>query len=583
MLPGHFGAATGVRSRPSMPGTGLVPKKLDMEVFDSSEDSEDEVDLDKPVSAEDLKDDKYWQALEKKAYTMVKKSMEQLETVEEGSAEDETPVQEASSTVKKPSKFSEMFQSRKEKERKREREARERAMEEAGKGEETFPHKSDPPTEKPFYGPPLPPEMQKNTPEKKKKDLTSHGHQGKPTLAASKEKEEKPTKSEPMKTVQSAKDSADRARTPRMESTTQTAGPPIVQTRPTAEPPNAEQSSEPDTPEHRRPYGWVSSGIKKYNDDERARLDAEVNNFWGSKFSRDREKPWWNIEDPKERERARLCQDRSQTNIRRTGSSGREPGATSASYKPPGFEKQVTYDVDRSPAMLPGHFGASTGVRSRPSMPGTGLVPKKLDMEVFDSSEDSEDEVDLDKPISAEDLKDDKYWQALEKKAYTMVKKSMEQLETIDEGSAKDETPVQETSSTVKKPSKFSEMFQSRKEKERKREREARERAMEEAGKGEETFPHKSDPPTAKPFYSPPLPPEMQKKTPEKKTKKDLSSHGHQGKPTLAASKAKEDEPSTSKKSDGTFTPTKLVRKIKVGVNKVKDSIESKLSGEESD
>ncbi|XP_035670301.1 uncharacterized protein LOC118411910 isoform X2 [Branchiostoma floridae] len=582
MLPGHFGASTGSQSRPSMPGTGLVPKKLDIEVFDSSVDSEDEIDLDKPVSVEDLKDDKYWKALEKKAYTVVKKSMEQLETVEECSAKDETPVQEASSTLKKPSKFSQMFQSRKEKERKREREARERAMEEAGKGEETFPHKSDPPTAKPFYGPPLPPEMQKNTPEKKKKDLTKNGHQGKPTLAASKEKEEKPTKSEPMKTVQSAKDADDRPRTPRMESTAQTAGPPIVQTGLTAEPPNAEQSSEPDTSEHQRPYSWVSSGIKKYNDDERARLDAEVNYYWGSKFSRDREKPWWNIEDPEERERARLRQDRSHTNIRRAESSGRELGATSASYKPPGIEKQVKYDVDRSPVMLPGHFGASTGVRSRPSMPGTGLVPKKLDMEVFDSSEDSEDEIDLDKPVSAEDLKDDEYWKALEKKAYTMVKKSMEQLETVEECSAKDETPVQEASSTVKKPFKFSQMFQSRKEKERKREREARERAMEEAGKGEETFPHKSDPPTEKTFYGPPLPPEMQKNTSEKK-KKDLSSRGHQGKPTLAASKAKEEEPSTSKKSGGTLTPTKLVRKMKVGVNKVKNSIESKLSGEESD
>ncbi|XP_035692366.1 uncharacterized protein LOC118426886 isoform X2 [Branchiostoma floridae] len=283
--------------------------------------------------------------------------------------------------------------------------------------------------------------------------------------------------------------------------------------------------------------------------------------------------------DTAERETERLHQDRSQTDLRRTGSSSMAPGATSASYKPPGIEKQVKYDVDRSPVMLPGHVGASTGVRSRPSMPGTGSVPKKLDMEVFDSSEDSEDQIDLDKPVSAEDLEDDQYWQALEKKVYAMVKKSME-LETVEEGSAEDETPVQEASSTVEKPSKFSEMFQSRKERERKREREARERAMKEAA-GKNEVPHKLDPPTAKPFYGPPLPPEMQKNTPEKK-KTGLTRHGHKGKATLVASKAEEEEPSTSKKSGGKLTPSKLVGKIKGGFTRVKDSIKSKLSGEES-
>ncbi|XP_078613740.1 uncharacterized protein LOC144883261 [Branchiostoma floridae x Branchiostoma japonicum] len=267
----------------------------------------------------------------------------------------------------------------------------------------------------------------------------------------------------------------------------------------------------------------------------------------------------------------------TQRDLWRTGSSSMAPGATSASYKPPGIEKQVK--GDRSPVMLPGHVGASTGVRSRPSMPGTGSVPKKLDMEVFDSSEDSEDQIDLDKPVSAEDLEDDEYWQALEKKVYAMVKKSME-LETVEEGSAKDETPVQEASSTVKKPSKFSEMFQSRKERERKREREARERAMKEAA-GKNEVPHKLDPPTAKPFYGPPLPPEMQKNTPEKK-KTGLTRHGHKGKATLVASKAEEEEPSTSKKSGGKLTPSKLVGKIKGGFTRVKDSIKSKLSGEES-
>ncbi|XP_078580889.1 uncharacterized protein LOC144864567 [Branchiostoma floridae x Branchiostoma japonicum] len=375
------------------------------------------------------------------------------------------------------------------------------------------------------------------------------------------------TKPLPMKTAQSVKDSTDRPRTPQKESTARTAGQPRDQTRPTSHPPNAEQSTGPGTPEHRRPYGWVSSGIKKYNDDERARLDAEVDQYWGGKFSRGREKSWWNIEDPEERERARLCKDRSQTDLRRTGSSGRVPGETSASYKPPGIGKEVKYDVDRTPVMLPGHFGESTGVRSRASRPDKGLVPKKLDMEVFDSSEDSEDEVDLDKPVSVEDLRDDEYWQALEKKAYAMVKKSMEQLETVEE----DETPVQEASPTAKKPSKFSQMFQSRKEKERKREREARKRAM------KEEVPHKSVPPNAKPFYGPPLPPDMQKK------KTGLTRHGHQEKPTLAASKAEDEESSTSKKSSGRLTPSKLVGKIKGSLTRVKDSIKSRLSGEESD
>ncbi|XP_078580494.1 uncharacterized protein LOC144864368 isoform X2 [Branchiostoma floridae x Branchiostoma japonicum] len=259
-----------------------------------------------------------------------------------------------------------------------------------------------------------------------------------------------------------------------------------------------------------------------------------------------------------------------------TALSDRVPGATSASYKPPDIGKEVKYDVDRSPVMLPGHFGASTGVRSRPSMPGTGLVPKKLDMEVFDWSEDSEDELDLDKPISVEDLKDDEYWEALEKKAYAMVKKSMEQLETVEEDFPEDETPVQEASPTTKKPSKFSQMFQSRKEKERKREREARKRAM------KEEVSHKSAPSNAKPFYGPPLPPVMQKSTPEKK-KRGLTRHWHQEKPTLVASKAEDEEPSASKKSGGRLTPSKLVGKIKDSLTRVKDSIKSRLSGEESD
>ncbi|CAH1245038.1 Hypp7422 [Branchiostoma lanceolatum] len=349
-----------------------------------------------------------------------------------------------------------------------------------------------------------------------------------------------------------------------------------------SDPQTTDEPAETDDSEPKLPYGWVSSGIKKYTVEERARLDAEVDGYWGKKFSKNREKPWWNIVDPEEREAARL-RHRSKTDLRPTGSSKGAPGATSASFKQPGFEKQVKYDVDRSPVMLPGHFGASTGVRSRASRPDVGLVPKKLEMEFFDSSEDSEDEIDLDKPVSLEDLQDDDYWRAMEKKAYTIVvKASMEQLETVDE-SPEHEIPVQEAKPTGKKLNNLSQMFQSRKEKEKRREREAREMAMKEKEeKKAHMFEHKSDPPNEEPFTGPPLPPEMLKNTPEKK-KRGLTRHGHEGVPTLAAETTKEGEAGTSKKSVGRLTPTKLVSKIKGGFAKVKDSIKSKLSGESSD
>ncbi|CAH1276950.1 Hypp9436 [Branchiostoma lanceolatum] len=347
----------------------------------------------------------------------------------------------------------------------------------------------------------------------------------------------------------------------------------------------ADEPAESDDSEPKLPYGWVSSGMKKYTDEERARLDAEVDGYWGKKFSKNHEKSWWNIEDPKQREAARLRQ-RSKTNLRPTGSSKGVPRATSASYKQPGVQKQVKYDVGRSPVMLPGHFGASTGVRARASRPNAGLVPKKLEMEFFDSSEDSEDEIDLDKPVSLEDLQDDEYWRVMEKKTYAIVKASMEQLETVDE-SPEEEKPVQEAKPTGKKPNEFSQMFhgQSRKEKEKKREREVREMVMKEKeGKKAHMFEHKSDPPNAKTSESidPPLPPEMLKNTPEKK-KKGLTCYGHQGVPTLAAENVKEGEAITSKKSVGRLTPTKLVGKIKDGFAKVKDSIKSKSSEESSD
>ncbi|XP_078693682.1 uncharacterized protein LOC144923194 isoform X2 [Branchiostoma floridae x Branchiostoma belcheri] len=410
-----------------------------------------------------------------------------------------------------------------------------------------------------------------------------------------------------MKTTQPAKDSADRPRTPLKESAT--AGPSSAQTGPAsvkstqpandsadtprtpqkesaaARPSSAQTTltagqfraqTEYKLPKRKRPDAWVSSGIKKYTDEERAKLDAEVDEYWGRRFSKDRDKPWWNIEDPEERERARLRQDRSKTDLRRTGS-----GVAAASYK------QVKYGggVDRSPVMLPGHYGAATGM-SRASRPGTGLVPKKLEMDFFDSSEDSEDEIDLDKPISKEDLHDDEYWMAMEKKAYSMVKTSMEQLETgqletVDEESPVDEKKVQGASPTVKKPSKFARMFQSRKEREQKIDREAREMAMkQQAAKKRDTVEHKSDPPNGKPVYGPPLSPEMQR---EKEKKKGLTRYGHKGVPTFATMKSKEEEPSTSQKSGGRLTPTKLVGKIKGGFTRVKDSIRSRLSGEESD
>ncbi|KAI8510605.1 hypothetical protein Bbelb_115210 [Branchiostoma belcheri] len=381
-----------------------------------------------------------------------------------------------------------------------------------------------------------------------------------------------------MKSTQPANDSADTPRTPQKESAA--ARPSSAQTTPTAGQFRAQTEYKP--PERKRPDAWVSSGIKKYTDEERAKLDAEVDEYWGRRFSKDREKPWWNIEDPEERERARLRQDRSKTDLRRTGS-----GVAAASYKRPGIQEQVKYGggVDRSPVMLPGHYGAATGV-SRASRPGTGLVPKKLEMDFFDSSEDSEDEIDLDKPISKEDLHDDEYWMAMEKKAYSMVKASMEQLETgqletVDEESPVDEKKVQGASPTVKKPSKFARMFQSRKEREQKIDREAREMAMkQQAAKKLDTVEHKSDPPNGKPVYGPPLPPEMQR---EKEKKKGLTRYGHKPVPTLATMKSKEEEPSTSQKSGGRLTPTKLVGKIKGGFTRVKDSIRSRLSGEESD
>ncbi|XP_078671308.1 uncharacterized protein LOC144911280 [Branchiostoma floridae x Branchiostoma belcheri] len=381
-----------------------------------------------------------------------------------------------------------------------------------------------------------------------------------------------------MKSTQPANNSADTPRTPQKESAA--ARPSSAQTTPTAGQFRAQTEYKP--PERKRPDAWVSSGIKKYTDEERAKLDAEVDEYWGKRFSKDREKPWWNIEDPEERERARLHQDRSKTDLRRTGS-----GVAAASYKRPGIQEQVKYGggVDRSPVMLPGHYGAATGV-SRASRPGTGLVPKKLEMEFFDSSEDSEDEIDLDKPISKEDLHDDEYWMAMEKKAYAMVKTSMEQLETgqletVDEESPVDEKKVQGASPAVKKPSKFARMFQSRKEREQKIDREAREMAMkQQAAKKLDTVEHKSDPPNGKPVYGPPLPPEMQR---EKEKKKGLTRYGYKGVPTLATMKSKEEEPSTSQKSGGRLTPTKLVGKIKGGFTRVKDSIRSRLSGEESD
>ncbi|KAI8495141.1 Tetratricopeptide repeat protein 14 [Branchiostoma belcheri] len=381
-----------------------------------------------------------------------------------------------------------------------------------------------------------------------------------------------------VKSTQPANDSADTPRTPQKESAA--ARPSSAQTTPTAGQFRAQTEYKP--PERKRPDAWVSSGIKKYTDEERAKLDAEVDEYWGKRFSKDREKPWWNIEDPEERERARLRQDRSKTDLRRTGS-----GVAAASYKRPGIQEQVKYGggVDRSPVMLPGHYGAATGV-SRASRPGTGLVPKKLEMEFFDSSEDSEDEIDLDKPISKEDLHDDEYWMAMEKKAYAMVKASMEQLETgqlemVDEESSVDEKKVQGASPTVKKPSKFARMFQSRKEREQKIDREAREMAMkQQAAKKLDTVEHKSDPPNGKPVYGPPLPPEMQR---EQEKKKGLTRYGHKGVTTLATMKSKEKEPSTSQKSGGKLTPTKLVGKIKGGFTRVKDSIRSRLSGEESD
>ncbi|XP_078684832.1 uncharacterized protein LOC144918167 [Branchiostoma floridae x Branchiostoma belcheri] len=403
---------------------------------------------------------------------------------------------------------------------------------------------------------------------------------GTTALSARRTEEPKGVQTRPasMKTTQPAKDSADRPNTPLKESAAER--PSSAQTAPTAGQFRAQTEYKP--PERKRPDAWVSSGIKKYTDEERAKLDAEVDEYWGRRFSKDRDKPWWNIEDPEERERARLHQDRSKTDLRRTGS-----GVAAASYKRPGIQEQVKYGggVDRSPVMLPGHYGAATGV-SRASRPGTGLVPKKLEMEFFDSSEDSEDEIDLDKPISKEDLHDDEYWMAMEKKAYSMVKASMEQLETgqletADEESPVDEKKVQGASPTVKKPSKFARMFQSRKEREQKIDREAREMAMkQQAAKKLDTVEHKSDPPNGKPVYGPPLPPEMQR---EKEKKKGLTRYGHKPVPTLATMKSKEEEPSTSQKSGGRLTPTKLVGKIKGGFTRVKDSIRSRLSGEESD
>ncbi|XP_066283015.1 mucin-17-like [Branchiostoma lanceolatum] len=241
------------------------------------------------------------------------------------------------------------------------------------------------------------------------------------------------------KTLHSAKDPADRPRTPLKESAGQTTGSSRVQTKPasrkTAGPSDTQTTGEPaetDDSEPKLPYGWVSSGIKKYTDEEKARLDAEVDGYWGRKFSKDRKKPWWNIEDPEEREAARLRR-RSKTDLQRTESSNEPPGATPSNYKQPGIEIQASNDVDSSSVILPSLFGTSTGVRSRAGRSNVGLVPKKLEMHFFDSSEDSEDEVDLDKPISVEDLHDDDYWRAIEKKAYAMVKADTEQLETVDE------------------------------------------------------------------------------------------------------------------------------------------------------
>ncbi|CAH1263818.1 Hypp2773 [Branchiostoma lanceolatum] len=241
------------------------------------------------------------------------------------------------------------------------------------------------------------------------------------------------------KTLQSAKGSADRPRTPLKVSAGQTTGPSRVQTKPasrkTAGPSDTQTTDEPaetDDSEPKLPYGWVSSGIKKYTDEEKARLDAEVDGYWGRKFSKDRKKPWWNIEDPEEREAARLRR-RSKTDLQRTESSNEPPGSTPSSYKQLGIEIQASNDVDSSSVILPSLFRTSTGVRSRSSRSNVGLVPKKLEMHFFDSSEDSEDEIDLDKPISVEDLHDDDYWRAMEKKAYAMVKANTEQLETVYE------------------------------------------------------------------------------------------------------------------------------------------------------
>ncbi|KAI8511040.1 hypothetical protein Bbelb_119560 [Branchiostoma belcheri] len=382
---------------------------------------------------------------------------------------------------------------------------------------------------------------------------------GTTSLSARRTKESEGVQNRPASTKSTpAKDSADRPRTPLKETPQKesaAARPSSAQTTPTSGQFRAQTEYKP--PERKRPDAWVSSGIKKYTDEERAKLDAEVDEYWGRRFSKDRDKPWWNIEDPEERERARLHQDRSKTDLRRTGS-----GVAAASYKRPGIQEQVKYGVDRSPVMLPGHYGAATGV-SRASRPGTGLVPKKLEMEFFDSSEDSKDEIDLDKPISKEDLHGNEYWMAMEKKAYAMVKANMEQLETgqlktVDEESPVDEKKVQGALPTVKKPSKFARMFQSRKEREQKIDREAREMAMkQQAAKKQDTR--------------------------EKEKKKGLTRYGHKGVPTLATMKSKEAEPSTSQKSGGRLTPTKLVGKIKGGFTTVKDSIRSRLSGEESD
>eukprot|EP00058_Branchiostoma_floridae_P016653 XP_002602141.1 hypothetical protein BRAFLDRAFT_97955 [Branchiostoma floridae] len=69
---------------------------------------------------------------------------------------------------------------------------------------------------------------------------------------------------------------------------------------------------------------------------------------------------------------------------------------------------------------------------------------------------------------------------------------------------------------------------------------------------------------------------------PEKR-KKGSTRQGHQGKLSLADSKAEDEEPSTSKKSSGRLTPSKLVGKIKGSFTRVKSSIKSRISGEESD